>query len=251
VANNIDPNVVNTLEPRSRYLAGLNAASGDRPDGFRWAIINIWRLNSQNVPENTVGLPIAFYTDFIFQETSKIDRERVQIFPSSHDSGKSYFFDREFRQYSFQGFVYDVPLQTGVAERDLLANGLTRFNFLYENVFRISAAARRKLLIELDMDKFRLWGAMTNKVAVHASDNPVMFTMTFGFWVEALQLKETMEGNPDNLFISRESAYKLGLDRSEAESPFPIDNDIERRIQEELRKTTDALLLTDDIVVKP
>lgn len=251
MANNINPNVVNLLPTRSEYLAGMNVAKGDRLDGFRWAIINIWRLNSQNMPEDTVGDPLAFYTDFVFQETTKIDRERVQVFPSSHDSGKSYFFDREFRQYSFQGFVYDVPLNTGVPERDLLANGMTRFNYLYENVFRLSAAAKRKLIIELDMDKFRLWGAMTNKVNVHVSDTPVMYTVTFGFWVEALQLKERAEGNPDNLFISRESAYKLGLAQADSEIPLPIANNIEERIQEELRKTTDALLLTGEIVVKP
>ena len=251
MANNINPDVVNTLELRSRYLAGMNVASGDRADGFRWAIINVWRLNSQNAPEYVVSDPLALYTDFIFQETTKIDRERVQIFPSSHDSGKSYFFDREFRQYSFQGFVYDVPMNTGVAERDLLANGVTRFNYLYENVFRLSQAAKRKLIIELDMDKFRLWGAMTNKVVTLASDTPVMYTVTFGFWVEALQFKETMTGSPENLFISRESAYKLGLAQGEVENPLSIDNGIEARIQVELRKSTDVLLLTGDLVVKP
>jgi hypothetical protein len=251
VANNINPDVVNRLRPRSQYLAGLNRAAGDRPDGYRWAIINIWRLNSQNVPDYVVGDPLAFYTDFIFQDTTKIDRERVQIFPSSHDSGKSYFFDREFRQYSFQGFVYDVPLETQSEERNLLANGITRFNYLYENVFRLSQAAKRNLIIELDMDKFRLWGAMTNKVIAHASDAPVMFTVTFGFWVEALQPKERADGDPDNLYISRESAYKLGLARSEEEKPGPIDNGIEERIQAALRKTDDELLLADNIVVMP
>lgn len=252
MANNIDPNVVNTLEPRSRYLAGLNMAVGDRPDGYRWAIINIWRLNSRNTPSYVVGDPLAFYSDFIFQQTSKIDRERVQIFPSSHDSGKSYFFDREFRQYSFQGFVYDVPAVTGVEERDLLANGITRFNYLYENVFRVSQAAKRRLLIELDMDKFKLWGAMTNRVVAHVSDNPTMFTVTFGFWVEALQLKETMEGNPENLSISRESAYKLGLDRTEEEKPGPVDNAIERQLQDALKDFEESVLRDyEGFVVKP
>lgn len=242
---------MNTLPSRMSYLAGLNMASGDRADGYRWSIINIWRLNTQNMPDYLVGKPLAFYTDFIFQETSKIDRERVQIFPSSHDSGKSYFFDREFRQYTFQGFVYDVPAVTGVHERDLLANGITRFNYLYENVFRISQAAKKRLLIELDMDRFKLWGAMTNKVIIHVSDSPNMFTVTFGFWVEALQFKETLADNPDNLFISRESAYKLGLDRTDEEKPGPIDNGIEERIREELRKTTDSLLVCNEIVVRP
>lgn len=251
MANNIDPAVLRDLPSRSQYLAGLDLTKGDRPDGYQWAIINVWELNSQNVPQTMIGEPLAFYADFVFQETTKIDRERVQIFPSSHDSGKSYFFDREFRQYSFQGFVYDVPAGTGVPERDLLANGLTRFNYYYETVFRISQAAKRRLIIELDMDKFRLWGAMTNKVIVHAADTPVMWTVTFGFWVEALQSKEKMTGNPNNLFISWESAVKLGLVKQVEGPPPPIDNDVEARIQEELRKTTDSLLLTDDIVVKP
>jgi hypothetical protein len=257
VANNVDPNIVNTLPTRSQYLAGMNMASGDRPDGYRWAVINIWRLNSQNMPENVIGEPLAFYTDFIFQDTTKIDRERVQIFPSSHDSGKSFFFDREFRQYSFQGFVYDVPLKTGVEERDLLANGATRFNYLYENVFRLSQAAKKRIIIELDMDKFRLWGAMTNKVLVHASDTPVMYTVTFGFWVEALQLKETMTGNPQNLFISKESAYKLSLAQDAVEAPPPIDNGVEQQIADALRvsdRAADDLLLIDGgdtLVIKP
>jgi hypothetical protein len=254
LADNIDRNIVNQLPTRSRYLAGLNAAVGDRPDGYRWAIINIWRLNSQNVPEYVVSEPLAFYTDFVFQETTKIDRERVQVFPSSHDSGKSYFFDREFRQYSFQGFVYDVPLNTGVPERDLLANGITRFNYLYENVFRLSQAAKRNLLIELDMDKFKLWGAMTNKVLTHASDTPVMYTVTFGFWVEALQLKETLAdnpGNPNNLFISRESAYKLGLGDAQPETPGPPDNGIERQLRDSLKDFENQVAEEYGYVVKP
>lgn len=251
MANNIDPNVLNTLEPRSRYLAGLNRALGDRLDGFRWSLINVWRLNSQNSPDYVIGTPLAFYSDFIFQDTTKIDRERVQIFPSSHDSGKSYFFDREFRQYSFQGFVYDVPLDTESDERNLLANGITRFNYLYENVFRLSQAAKRGLIIELDTDKFRLWGAMTNKVITHASDSPVMYTVTFGFWVEALQPKETVQETSNNLFISLESAYKIGLLQDVEEPLTPIDNGVEARIQEAFRRTDERILLDDQLVVMP
>ncbi len=253
MANNIDPSVVNRLPSRSQYLAGMNVADGDREDGYKWALINVWKLNSQNMPDDVVATPLAFYTDFIFQETAKIDRERVQIFPSSHDSGKSYFFDREFRQYSFQGFVYDVPMTTGVPERDLLANGMTRFNYLYENVFRLSQAAKKRLIIELDMDKFRLWGAMTNKVVVHASDTPVMYTVTFGFWVEALQFKETMEGDPDNLYISKESAYKIGLAQNQFESSSQIGSEIEEQIDAAFRQTDRELLWlgNDDLVVKP
>lgn len=251
MANNIDPNILNQLPSRERYLAGMNVASGDRPDGYRWSIINVWRLNSQNMPENVVAEPLAFYSDLIFQETTKIDRERVQIFPSSHDSGKSYFFDREFRQYSFQGFVYDVPLQTGVPERDLLANGITRFNYYYETVFRLSQAAKKGVIIELDMDKFRLWGAMTNRVVAHVSDSPTMYTVTFGFWVEALQLKETMVGAPNNLFISRESARKIGLLQEVSGPPLPIDNGIEEQIQSALRETDDELMTFDAVTVRP
>lgn len=253
MAKNIDPNVVNRLPSRREYLAGMNVADGDRPDGYKWAIINVWKLNSQNMPEDVVATPLAFYADFVFQDTTKIDRERVQIFPSSHDAGKSYFFDREFRQYAFQGFVYDVPMTTGVPERDLLANGMTRFDYLYENVFRLSQAAKKHLIIELDMDKFRLWGAMTNKVKAHASDTPVMYTVTFGFWVEAIQFKETMEGDPDNLYISKESAYKLGLARDPSEPPSQIGSDIEEQIDRALRQTDQELLgFGDDfLVVKP
>ena len=230
----------------------MNVAKGDRPDGYKWAIINIWKLNANNMPGNVVGEPLAFYSDFIFQETTKLDRERVQIFPSSHDSGKSYFFDREFRQYSFQGFVYDVPLKTGVPERALLANGITRFNYYYETVFRLSQAAKKRVIIELDMDKFRLWGAMTNKVIAHASDTPVMYTVTFGFWVEALQLKETMEGNPNNLYISRESAAKIGLWENVEIPPSAANNDIELELRASLRDyENDVLQEYRSLVVKP
>lgn len=208
----------------------MNVADGDRPDGYKWALINIWDLNSQNMPNNIQGDPLAFYSDFIFQETGKLDRERVQVFPSSHDSGKSYFFDREFRQYSFQGFVYDVPLKIGVAERDLLANGITKFNHYYETVFRLSQAAKKRIIIELDMDKFRLWGAMTNKVVALVSDTPVMYSVTFGFWVEALQFKEVAASAPNNLFISKESAYKLGLLQEVVEPATPSSNGIEDRL---------------------
>jgi hypothetical protein len=42
-----------------------------------------------------------------------------------------------------------------------------------------------------------------------------MYAITFGFWVEAMQIKSRFSA-PDNLFISREAAVKIDLLQLEA-----------------------------------
>jgi len=196
---------------RSDYLTGsYNEPAGDRPDGGRWMVINVWKLDDNRIPAGLDAEPLLFYADFLFRNTNKADRERVQIIPSSDDNGKAYFFDREIRQYSIQGFVYDTKYDEQQVNNGMVPEGLSLFKFLYETKFRMSAAARQRLIIELDCDDFRLWGAMTNMVATHTSDTPSLFIITFGFWVEALEIKDTFKAS-DNLHISQESALKIGL----------------------------------------
>lgn len=198
------------LPSRAGYLEANNEPIGDRPDGGRWMIINVWKLNDNRVPKDLAADPLLFYADFLFRSTNKSDRERVQIFPSSEDNGKAYFFDREIRQYSIQGFVYDVKYDSQQEANGLVSDGLTTFKRLYENMFRMSAAARQGLLVELDCDDFRIWGAMTSMIATHTSDTPSLFVITFGFWAEAVEVKDTFKVT-GNLHISQESAVKIGL----------------------------------------
>lgn len=205
------PDILGRLDNRADYLASLSEVLGDRPDQYRWAIIKLWRLNAAGVPEVEVGDPLAMYVDFLFQDTSKIDRERVQVSPSSVDGGKAWFFDREIRQYVFQGFVYDIPEgSNSISPDELTTRGYARFMRLYEQAFRLSQAARKRLLVELDTDQFHLWGAMTNRTGAHAADVPTTFVITFGFLVEALQTKAIL-AEDDYLRISKESAIKAGL----------------------------------------
>jgi len=207
---------------RGDYLAGsYNEPAGDRPDGGRWMVINVWKLDDNRIPAGLDAEPLLFYADFLFRNTNKADRERVQIIPSSDDNGKAYFFDREIRQYSIQGFVYDTKYDEQQVNNGMVPEGLSLFKFLYETKFRMSAAARQRLIIELDCDDFRLWGAMTNMVATHTSDTPSLFIITFGFWVEALEIKDTFKAS-DNLHISQESALKIGL-VSDPMAVIPID----------------------------
>jgi hypothetical protein len=217
----ISQDTLNNLEPRRIYLASSEEVRGDKPDGGRWMIVNVWQLDNFNVPVGVVQQPLAFYTDFIFQETNKVDRERVQVFPSSGDAGKSYFFDREYRQFVFQGLVYDVPYGIDQQIAGLISSGYSRFKSLYDACFRISQAAKKGLIIELDTDHFRLWGAMTNMTGTHAADSPTTYVITFGFWVEAMQVKNKFVA-ADNLFISREAAAKLDLIALEADANSAI-----------------------------
>ena len=199
------------LRDRSQYLAAFPELTGDRPDGYRWAIIRIWRINSAGVIAAEPDAELMMYIDFLFQEASKIDRERVQIMPTSVDGGKAWFFDREIRQYVFQGFLYDIPEESdGLSDEERRHRGYAYFNRLYEVALRASQAIRKRLIIELDMSGFRLWGFLTNKAGIHAADSPVLYAMTFGFYVEAIQPKVVYD-NFNIYQISNESGRKLGL----------------------------------------
>lgn len=194
------PSDLLSLEPRRLYLRTLAEIQGLNQDDLRWLTINVWPLG----PDGNVipsFKPVTTFVEFIMQGVNQMDRERLQLVPGVRDNVKIYFFDREIRQFTMQGFVYDMPFDARQESAGLRPFAFSRFRNLYNEKLRTSAATRKNLIVEFDYGQYSVYGTLMNMSATLTSDSPVIYVVSTVFLVEAVVVKPNVV--PANLRVAR------------------------------------------------
>lgn len=229
------PSSIDNLEPRRLYLRSLAEIVGLEQTDFRWLTINVWKLTPSGGISNDAK-PVTSFSEFIMQSINLMDRERLQIVPGVRDNAKIYFYDREIRQFSMQGFVYDVPFDSSQVAEGLRPFAFSSLRKLYNEELRTSAATRNNHIVELDYGQFRIYCTLSNMSSMLASDTPSIYVVSFVILVEAVRIKANvmpaMAGQGRNAInwrgieqrllgydsdneargiLSREAAIKIGL----------------------------------------
>jgi len=203
---------VNQLKSRREYLSTIAEIQGLRQTDLRWLKMNVWKLKADG-EINKSRDPITSFTDFILQSVNLMDRERSHMVPGVGDNVKIYFFDRELRQFSIQGFVYDMPYDAGQEEAGLVPFGFSVLRKLYNSSMRTSAAYRNNYIIELDYGQYNIYCTLSNMSATLTSDSPPIYVVSFVVLVEAVRLKDNVmpRTNPADIGISAQDAVRFGL----------------------------------------
>jgi len=185
------------LENRRLYLRSMAEIQGlvSDPDALRWLKINMWQIKPDGAIDKEKG-PTRTFSDFIMQTVSHMDRERLQMVAGVRDNSKIYFFDREIRQFSIQGFVYDMPYDAKQAAAGLQPFAFSKLRTAYDEQLRTSAAFRKKLIAELDYGQFRIYGTFSNMSSTLTSDSPTIYVVSFVMTVEAVEVKPNMMPAP-------------------------------------------------------
>jgi len=186
-----DPSL-KTLDPRRYYLRSLADIQGLEETDFRWLTMRVWPLGVRGNIRNDVK-PTEVMSDFIMQNISQMDRERSHVVPGVRDNVKVYFFDREIRQFTIQGFIYDMPFDSRQQQDgNLQAYAYTKLRTLYDQYMRTSVAARKGYIVELDYGQFNIYCTLTNMSSTLTSDTPVIYVVSFVVLVEAVTIKDNI-----------------------------------------------------------
>ena len=223
------------LENRRLYLRSMAEIQGlvSGPDALRWMKINVWKIRSDGTIDKEKG-PIRTFSDFIMQTVSHMDRERLQLVAGVRDNTKIYFFDREIRQFSIQGFVYDMPFDAKQAAAGLQPFAFSKLRMDYDQQLRTSVAFRKNLIAELDYGQFRIYGTLSNMSSTLTSDSPTIYVVSFVVTVEAVDVKpnimpapaqSTAGATPELAAIIRRSTANLYVSKSIDQKLFGFRSD--------------------------
>lgn len=184
-----------SLEARRLYLRTLAEVQGLEQTDLRWLTTRVWKLGVNGNIRQDVK-PLVTMTDFVLQNISQMDRERSHIVPGVRDNIKVYFFDREIRQFTMQGFVYDMPYDKKQELAGLKPFAFTTLKNNYDKYMRTSAAARGGYIVELDYGQFNIYCTLTNMSATLTSDTSVIYVVSFVILVEAMTIKDNIMPAP-------------------------------------------------------
>lgn len=245
---------VNQLKSRREYLSTIAEIQGLRQTDLRWLKMNVWKLKADGEINKAVN-PLTSFTEFILQSVNQMDRERSHMVPGVGDNVKIYFFDRELRQFSIQGFVYDMPYDAGQEEAGLVPFGFSVLRKLYNSSMRTSAAYRNNYIVELDYGQYNIYCTLSNMSATLTSDSPPIYVVSFVVLVEAVRLKDNVmpvqHGIGQPIFpddyagprgiLSREAAVKIGFADNLYIDPVPAPPSLTFGLEAALKETVPAL----------